>query len=116
MVIRRAQTAQNAKGDTYLAVDSLILRLLEDSEIGDVLKETVVIVSQVKAEIEKSRGEKGDKKVESSGDTKVQALKTYGHDLVEEVGKLGPVIGCDEETQDHALLIAAQLSSRASSA
>ncbi|XP_026439154.1 chaperone protein ClpB1-like [Papaver somniferum] len=97
-VIRRAQSAQKSKGDTYLAVDSLILGLLEDSEIGDVLKETGVIVSKVKAEIEKLRGAKGDKKVESaSGDTNFQALKTYGRDLVEEVGKLDPVIGRDEE-------------------
>ncbi|KAI3962119.1 hypothetical protein MKW92_041316 [Papaver armeniacum] len=97
-LIKRAQTAKKSNADAYLAVDSLILALLEDSEIGDALKETGVLVSKVKTEIEKLRGKKGDKKVKSaSGDTNFQALKTYGHDLVEEAGKLDPVIGRDEE-------------------
>ncbi|KAF5193714.1 Chaperone protein clpb [Thalictrum thalictroides] len=96
-VIRRAQSAQKSRGDSHLAVDLLILGLLEDSQIGDVLKEAGISVARVKSEVEKLRG-KGDKKVQSaSGDTNFQALKTYGRDLVEEAGKLDPVIGRDEE-------------------
>eukprot|EP00250_Pteridium_aquilinum_P008509 c18003_g1_i1 orf=462-1382(+) len=94
--IRRAQAAQKKRGDSHLAVDQLILALLEDSQIGDCLKEAGLSAATIKAEIEKSRGER--KKVESAtGDTNFQALKTYGVDLVEQAGKLDPVIGRDDE-------------------
>lgn len=95
--IRRAQSLQKARGDTHLAVDHLILGIIEDSQISDLLKEAGVAVAKVKAEVEKLRG-KDNKKVESAtGDTTFQALKTYGRDLVEQAGKLDPVIGRDEE-------------------
>ncbi|XP_030537316.2 chaperone protein ClpB1 [Rhodamnia argentea] len=95
--IRRAQAAQKAQGDSHLAVDQLILGLLEDSQIRDLLKEAAVDPGKVKSEVEKLRGKEG-KRVESAmGDTTFQALKTYGRDLVEEAGKLDPVIGRDEE-------------------
>lgn len=94
-VIRRAQTLQKKSGDTHLAVDHLILGLLEDSQIGDLCKEAGVSAARVKSEVEKLRE---GKKVESaSGDANFQALKTYGRDLVEQAGKLDPVIGRDEE-------------------
>lgn len=96
-VIRRAQAAQKARGDTHLAVDQLILGLLEDSQIGDLLKEAGVAAARVKSEVEKLRGKEGRKVESASGDTTFQALKTYGRDLVEQAGKLDPVIGRDEE-------------------
>ncbi|KAH9778106.1 Chaperone protein ClpB1 [Citrus sinensis] len=96
-VIRRAQAAQKARGDTHLAVDQLILGLLEDSQIGDLFKEAGVAVARVKSEVEKLRGKEGRKVESASGDTTFQALKTYGRDLVEQAGKLDPVIGRDEE-------------------
>lgn len=96
-VIRRAQSAQKSRGDTHLAVDQLILGLLEDSQIGDLLKEAGVNASRIKSEIEKLRGKEGKKVESASGDTNFQALKTYGRDLVEQAGKLDPVIGRDEE-------------------
>ncbi|KAL9438458.1 hypothetical protein AB3S75_024183 [Citrus x aurantiifolia] len=96
-VIRRAQAAQKARGDTHLAVDQLILGLLGDSQIGDLFKEAGVAVARVKSEVEKLRGKEGRKVESASGDTTFQALKTYGRDLVEQAGKLDPVIGRDEE-------------------
>ncbi|CAN6717681.1 unnamed protein product [Malus baccata var. baccata] len=96
-VIRRAQSAQKTRGDTHLAVAQLILGLLEDSKIGDLLKEAGIATARMKYEVEKLRGKEG-KKVESAyGDATFQALKTYGRDLVEQAGKLDPVIGRDEE-------------------
>ncbi|KAK7304682.1 hypothetical protein VNO77_42568 [Canavalia gladiata] len=93
--IRRSQASQKTRGDTHLAVDQLILGLLEDSQIGELLEEAGVPTSKVKSEVQKLRE---GKKVESaSGDTTFQALKTYGRDLVEQAGKLDPVIGRDEE-------------------
>ncbi|KAF6996887.1 hypothetical protein CFC21_013168 [Triticum aestivum] len=96
--IRRAQSAQKKRGDSHLAVDQLLMGLLEDAQIADCLKEAGVSASRVRAELEKLRGGDNSRKVESaSGDTNFQALKTYGRDLVEVAGKLDPVIGRDEE-------------------
>ncbi|KAJ8626893.1 hypothetical protein MRB53_020200 [Persea americana] len=96
-VIRRAQSYQKSRGDSHLAVDQLILGLLEDSQISDILKEAGVSAARVKTEVEKLRGKEGKKVESASGDTNFQALKTYGRDLVEQAGKLDPVIGRDEE-------------------
>ncbi|KAK9000106.1 hypothetical protein V6N11_082239 [Hibiscus sabdariffa] len=96
-VIRRAQAAQKVHGDTYLAVDQLIIGLIEDSQIADLIKEAGVAPARVKSEVEKLRGKEGKKVESASGDTTFQALKTYGRDLVEQAGKLDPVIGRDEE-------------------
>lgn len=50
----------------------------------------------MKKELEAVRGSK--KKVENAtGDTNFQSLKKYGRDLVEDAGKLDPVIGRDDE-------------------
>lgn len=95
--IRRAQAAQKSRGDTHLAVDQLVIGLLEDSQIKDLLQEVGVGAAKVKSEVEKLRGKEGKKVESASGDTNFQALKTYGRDLVEEAGKLDPVIGRDEE-------------------
>ncbi|XP_073295441.1 chaperone protein ClpB1 [Primulina huaijiensis] len=96
-VIRRAQALQKSRGDTHLAVDQLILGLLEDSQIQELLKEAGVAPAKMKVEVEKLRGKEGRKVESASGDTTFQALKTYGRDLVEQAGKLDPVIGRDEE-------------------
>ncbi|THU63542.1 hypothetical protein C4D60_Mb01t16880 [Musa balbisiana] len=96
-VIRRAQSSQKSRGDSHLAVDQLILGLLEDHQIGDCLKEAGVSAARVRAEVDKLRGKEGKKVESASGDTNFQALKTYGRDLVEVAGKLDPVIGRDEE-------------------
>ncbi|XP_065878572.1 chaperone protein ClpB1 [Euphorbia lathyris] len=96
-VIRRAQASQKSRGDSHLAVDQLILGLLEDSQIGDLLKEAGIAAARVKSEVEKLRGKEGKKVESATGDSNFQALKTYGRDLVEQAGKLDPVIGRDEE-------------------
>lgn len=95
--IRRAQSLQKKLGDSHLAVDQLILSLLEDSQISDLFKEAGVSPSSVKNEVERLRGKEGKKVQSASGDATFQALVTYGRDLVEQAGKLDPVIGRDEE-------------------
>ncbi|XP_052179609.1 chaperone protein ClpB1-like [Diospyros lotus] len=92
-VLRRAQSSQKLRGDTQLAIDQLILGLSEDSPIGDLLKEAGITT----AEVEKLRGKQGRKVESAAGGTTFHALKTYGRDLVEQAGKLDPVIGRDEE-------------------
>ncbi|KAF7112436.1 hypothetical protein RHSIM_RhsimUnG0229300 [Rhododendron simsii] len=95
--IRRGQSSQKSRGDTHLAVDQLTLGLLEDSQVGDLLKEAGVSPSRVKSEVEKLRGKEGRKVESASRDSNFQALKTYGRDLVEMATQLDPVIGRDEE-------------------
>jgi ATP-dependent Clp protease ATP-binding subunit ClpB len=95
--IRKAQSAQKSRGDSHLAVDHLVLALLEDAQVGECLKEAGISVPRVKSALEKVRGG-GSKKVENAtGDSNFQALKKYGRDLVEMAGKLDPVIGRDDE-------------------
>ncbi|KAG0591672.1 hypothetical protein KC19_1G191900 [Ceratodon purpureus] len=94
--IRTAQKLQKSRGDSHLAVDQLIIALLEDSQIADCCKEAGISAARVKKELETVRG--ASKKVDNAtGDTNFQALKKYGRDLVEDAVKLDPVIGRDEE-------------------
>ncbi|KAG6548359.1 hypothetical protein Mapa_010138 [Marchantia paleacea] len=95
--IRKAQSLQKKRGDTHLSIDQIILAVLDDSQISDCLQEAGVQAAKVKQELEKVRGGEGKKVDNATGDTNFQALKKYGRDLVEQAGKLDPVIGRDEE-------------------
>ncbi|KAK2359985.1 chaperone protein ClpB1 [Trifolium repens] len=81
-IILSVNEAQKLGGDNRLALDQLILRILDDSQISDLLKECGVAASMVKLEVEKLRAKDG---------------KKFGCDLVKQAGKLDPVIGRDEE-------------------
>jgi ATP-dependent Clp protease ATP-binding subunit ClpB len=94
--IRRAQSLQKSRGDSHLAVDQLIIALLDDGQITDCFKEAGISSARVKKELETVRGT-GKKVENATGDTNFQALKKYGRDLVEEAAKLDPVIGRDDE-------------------
>ncbi|GBG79085.1 hypothetical protein CBR_g28800 [Chara braunii] len=96
-LIRRAQAVQRKKGDSHLAVDLLILAVLEESNVADALKNAGISPSRVKAEAEASRGSKPKKVEDAAGDAGFQALKKFGRDLVEDAAKLDPVIGRDDE-------------------
>ncbi len=94
--IRKAQKSQKDRGDSHLAVDQLILAVLEDPQIADALKEAGVSIARVKKALELVRSK--SKKVENANDdSNFQVLKKYGRDLVEQAMKLDPVIGRDEE-------------------
>ncbi|XP_019089151.1 PREDICTED: putative chaperone protein ClpB2, chloroplastic [Camelina sativa] len=79
-VLTRAQKKTNA------GEEDLVISLLEDSQIRDLLQNAGFVPEKVKSEVEKLRGE-----------VILKALKTYGTDLVEQAGKLDPVIGRDKE-------------------
>nr|ABB73202.1 heat shock protein 101 [Funaria hygrometrica] len=94
--IKKAQSLQKSRSDSHLAVDQLILALLEDSQIADCFKEAGVSATRVKRELEAVR--RSSKKVDNANaDSNFQALKKYGRDLVEDAAKLDPVIGRDDE-------------------
>ncbi|XP_077229066.1 chaperone protein ClpB1-like [Tasmannia lanceolata] len=91
------QFSQKSQGDSHLDVDQLFLGLLEDSEIGVILKEAGVSTPKVKTKVKKWMAKEGKKVENASRNTNFKALKTYGRDLVEQAGKLDAVIGRDEE-------------------
>ncbi|WJX75670.1 Chaperone protein ClpB1 [Trifolium repens] len=96
-IILSANEAQKLHGDTRLALDQLILGILDDSQISDLLTESGVAASMVKLEVEKLRAKDGKNFGCGFDDINFKALLTYGRDLVEQAGKLEPVIGRDEE-------------------
>ncbi|XP_020258913.1 chaperone protein ClpB1-like [Asparagus officinalis] len=81
--------------------------------IGDCLKEAGISVSRVRSEVEKLQGKEGKKVELASGDMNFQALITYRRDLVEQAGKLDPVIGRDEQIRSVPYLMKSMLLSAA---
>lgn len=89
--------SQGSSDDIYLAVDQLIIGLLEDSQIGDLLKEAGVATARVESELKRLARKERKKAGSALDDIFFPALKTYGRDLTEHAGKFDPVIGRDEE-------------------
>ena len=89
-VLQQADTVMKAKGDTHLAVDILLLALVERGVItGD--------ASAMEAKIDELRaGRKVTSETPAEGG---EALEKYGTDLTQAArdGKLDPVIGRDSE-------------------
>ena len=87
------------KGDTYMGTAALLIGLLETNApvCNDLMKQFHFTLKDViKAEEERRAGMKMDYK---GNESQLDALKKYGHDLVQDVkdGKIDPVIGRDEE-------------------
>ncbi|MCT6822427.1 MAG: ATP-dependent chaperone ClpB [Apilactobacillus sp.] len=101
-LIQFSQKEKDKLGDQYIAVDTLVLALMDTSgnKLVDYLKENHVSKDMVEKAIDKIRG--GEKVTSKNQEDNFQALKKYGVDLVAEAraGKLGPIIGRDEEIID----------------
>jgi len=93
-VLRGAEQAMAAFGDSYITVGHLLLALAEDgSGVSDLLPDRDELERAVKAV-------QGPAKVTSpNAEDNAQALEKFGRDLTAEAesGKLDPVIGRDEE-------------------
>eukprot|EP01133_Synstelium_polycarpum_P003996 gene3996-4626_t len=96
-VLRTAQKNQKNSSDSHLALDHLLLGLLEDSGIVSVFGEAGAAKEQVKTAVKEVRGNR--KVTSASAESTYEALSKYGHDLVADArtGKIDPVIGRDEE-------------------
>ncbi|GAA2167265.1 ATP-dependent chaperone ClpB [Pedococcus bigeumensis] len=93
-VLQQADTLMRAKGDTYLALDLLLLALAETGHLAAVEKRGA---KDMEAKIEATRGGRtvtSETPVEGG-----EALATYGTDLTQAArdGRLDPVIGRDSE-------------------
>ncbi|MGM9941501.1 MAG: ATP-dependent Clp protease ATP-binding subunit [Bulleidia sp.] len=86
-------------GDTYMSCAALLIGLLEtnDSVVQELMKRFNFTLKQVlKAENDRRGGMKME---DRNNESQLDALKKYGHDLVQDVrdGKIDPVIGRDDE-------------------
>ncbi len=89
-VLQQAQTLMQARGDTYLSTDLLVLALVEKGAIR-------ADASAVEAQIESLRA--GRNVTSENPEATSEALEKYGTDLTQAArdGKLDPVIGRDSE-------------------
>lgn len=96
-IIRNAIEKQNKNGDDYLALDTLLLALLEDNEISKTISSCGVNIKEIQKKIVEMR--KGKKINSKSGDEEYDLLSKYGIDLTlqAENNKIDPVIGRDDE-------------------
>jgi len=96
-VLRSAVRHQKNNGDSHLALDHLILGLLDDPSILSVLGDSGANKEQVISAVKEMRGNK--KITSKTAESTYEALNKYGHDLVTQAqqGKLDPVIGRDDE-------------------
>ncbi|MDU0313513.1 ATP-dependent chaperone ClpB [Phycicoccus sp. M110.8] len=93
-VLQQADTLMRAKGDTYLALDLLLLALAETGHLAAVEKRGA---KDMEAKIDALRG--GRKVTSETPVEEGEALEKYGTDLTQMArdGKLDPVIGRDSE-------------------
>ena len=93
----RAKKFQKEQGDSFMAVDHLLLSCLEERDLVEVFKQNRFNKEKVIASIKEVRGKR--KVTGESGDANYESLEKYGTDFTRlaEEGKLDPVIGRDEE-------------------
>ena len=93
-VLQQADTLMRAKGDTFLALDLLLLALAETGHLAAVEKRGAADLEQKLTELRAGRPVTSETPV-----TAGEALAQYGTDLTQAArdGRLDPVIGRDDE-------------------
>merc|ERR1712159_851857 len=96
-VLTAAQAEQKKQGDTFLALDHLLMGLASDKAILKELANAGVTKAGLSAAVEKTRNNK--KADSATAESNYQALAKYGKNLCEMAreGRLDPVIGRDDE-------------------
>ena len=96
-VMARAERAASQAGDQYVAVDMLLIALLEDQNVAKLCTQVGLSKAAVEAAIQAARD--GATVQDANSEEQQGALQKYTIDLTEraELGKLDPVIGRDEE-------------------
>ncbi|GIL35070.1 AAA family ATPase [Phycicoccus jejuensis] len=93
-VLQQADTLMRAKGDTFLALDLVLLALAETGHLAAVEKRGAADIERTIDELRGGRTVTSETQSETG-----EALAQYGTDLTQAArdGKLDPVIGRDEE-------------------
>jgi len=96
-LLSKSQELQKANSDSHVAVDHLILALVDNSDFKTIMQESGIQKEAVENAVKNIRGSR--KVSNAHAEENYDALNKYGHDLVELAlsGKLDPVIGRDEE-------------------
>ncbi|KOY76285.1 S14 family endopeptidase Clp [Apilactobacillus kunkeei] len=101
-LLQNAEKEKTNLGDGYVAVDTLVIALMDTTgnKVVDYVKDQGITKQKIEEVVENIRG--GEKVTSKNQEDNYQALKKYGVDLVAEAraGKLGPIIGRDEEILD----------------
>jgi ATP-dependent Clp protease ATP-binding subunit ClpB len=96
-VLTQAQREQEKYGDSYLAVDHLLVGLANDKALMRELQNVGLTKNNMVSAVGKLKG--GKKADSPTADDNYEALAKYGQNLCERAaqGKLDPVIGRDDE-------------------
>ncbi|KPN82141.1 MULTISPECIES: ATP-dependent chaperone ClpB [Lactobacillaceae] len=101
-LLQNAEKEKTNLGDGYVAVDTLVIALMDTTgnKVVDYVKGQGITKQKIEEVVQNIRG--GEKVTSKNQEDNYQALKKYGVDLVAEAraGKLGPIIGRDEEILD----------------
>ncbi|MCF6514995.1 ATP-dependent chaperone ClpB [Lactobacillus sp. S2-2] len=101
-LLMKSDQIKSEFGDEYIAIDTLNIALMQisGSKFTDYLKNQDITEQKIRNVVEKIRG--GEKVTSKSQEDNYQSLSKHGVDLVQEArdGKLGPIIGRDEEVLD----------------
>lgn len=101
-LLQNAEKEKTNLGDGYVAVDTLVIALMDTTgnKVVDYVKDQGITKQKIEEVVKNIRG--GEKVTSKNQEDNYQALKKYGVDLVAEAraGKLGPIIGRDEEVLD----------------
>jgi ATP-dependent Clp protease ATP-binding subunit ClpB len=96
-LLNDAKDKQKAQKDTHLAIDHLILALMDDRDTGKALTTTGLTAKTLQEAVARVRG---NRRVESrNAEEGYDALNKYAIDMIAlaESGKIDPVIGRDDE-------------------
>ncbi|CAI2605063.1 Chaperone protein ClpB [Apilactobacillus kunkeei] len=101
-LLQNAEKEKTNLGDGYVAVDTLVIALMDTTgnKVVDYVKDQGITKQKIEEVVQNIRG--GEKVTSKNQEDNYQALKKFGVDLVAEAraGKLGPIIGRDEEILD----------------
>ncbi|CAI2605089.1 Chaperone protein ClpB [Apilactobacillus kunkeei] len=101
-LLQNAEKEKTNLGDGYVAVDTLVIALMDTTgnKVVDYVKDQGITKQKIEEVVKNIKG--GEKVTSKNQEDNYQALKKYGVDLVAEAraGKLGPIIGRDEEILD----------------
>ncbi|GBG95773.1 chaperone protein ClpB [Ligilactobacillus salitolerans] len=101
-LLQQAEQVKSKFGDEYIALDTLLLALMELKyhPLTEYLVQQGLNKKKLGKVIEDLRG--GDRVTSKDQESQYQALEKYGIDLVKEArtGKQDPIIGRDEEVRD----------------
>jgi ATP-dependent Clp protease ATP-binding subunit ClpB len=98
VMLDQAETAKSSWQDEFIAVEHLLIGLIEDERVGRKLAKSFNLdLPKLETIIKDVRG--SQKVTDQNPEARYEALEKYGRDLTEQAkaGKIDPVIGRDEE-------------------